>query len=258
MIDTESEADTMSIEPSADETALFDAITELAAAVWEKSKGVQGPISDPRMVSTVLFRRLKEHHRAFAALWREACYFEGEIIARSSIETAICMAANSKMGNEFPKLMRQDAAATLQGQIKLHREAEETKMIRDSEAALRFLQAGFDEGKRAIKLDWKSLVEAGGVPVFYNFHKMLSGASSHVTGLSLIRGVETDETMELQKRLQGLNKRNWFNMTASATLHGSLIQAGVVEDAASTTTACALVERMNAVSELWKNEDAAT
>lgn len=124
-------------------------------------------------------------------------------------------------------------------------------MVKSSEVALRYLQDGFAEGEKAAFLDWKSLAKAGGQPLLYNFHKMLSGLSSHVTGLSLIRGIGDAETEEMQAKLQGMNKRNYFNMIAGATLHGTLIQSGMIDDEGCTEEALALVERMNALSVGW-------
>jgi len=121
-------------------------------------------------------------------------------------------------------------------------------MVKNSEAALRHLQAGFVEGEKAVRLDWKSLAEAGGQPLLYNFYKMLSGVSSHVTGLSLIRGVGDAETEKMQATLHALDGRNYFNIMAGATLHGTLIQAGIIDDEACANAALSLVDRMNELS----------
>jgi hypothetical protein len=220
----------MSIGPTQNETALFDDISALAEKVWDKSKEISGTIADPKFVSVVLFRRLRANHRGYAVLWKNGCQIEGEIIVRAAVETAICIAANFRMGDKFPRLMRQDAAATLQGLIKLYRETDDTEIVKKSEAALRYLQAGFADGEKAVKLDWKSLAEAGGQPLIYHFHKMLSGVSSHVTGLSLIRDIGGADTEETQTILHGMSKRNYFNMMAGATLFGTLIQSGMIED----------------------------
>jgi hypothetical protein len=241
----------MNTGPTHDETVLFDDISSLTERVWDQSKEIAGTIADPKFISVVLFRRLRSNHRAYAVLWRNGYPMEGEIIVRAAIETAICIAANSKMGDEFPRLMRRDAAATLQGQIKLYREADNAEMTKSSEAALRYLQAGFAEGERAVKLDWKSLAEAGGQPQLYNFHKMLSGVSAHVTGLSLIRGVGDAETEEMQATLSGMSERNYFNMMAGATLHGALILSGMIGDACCEQEALALMKRMDALSITW-------
>ena len=237
--------------PTSDEKGLFDEISQLADVVWEKSKDVAGTMADPKLVSVILFKRLRANHRGYAVLWNNECYMEGEIIVRSAVETAICLAANSKMGDEFPSLMRRDAAATLKGQITLHKEAGDTERAKSTEAALHFLESKFAEGEKPAYLQWKSLAEAGEVPLLYNFHKMLSGMSSHVTGLSLIRGIGDAETEEMQSELLSLSKRSYFNMMAGATLHGSLIHAGMIDDAEIAASALLLVNRMNDLSMSW-------
>lgn len=237
--------------PTPEETALFDEITEIAEAVWDKSKVIAGTIFDPKFVAVVLFRRLRSHHQAYAVLWKHECCIESEIIVRSAIETTICIAANFRMGDEFPRLMRRDAAKTLEGQIKLYRDAGNADIVKSSEAALRFLQAGFAEGEKAAFLDWKTLAEVGQTPQLYDFHKMLSGLSSHVTGLSLIRGIGDDETEALQDELIGLSKRNYFNMMAGATLQGSLIQSDIIDDAELADRALALIDCLNTLSMSW-------
>ena len=241
----------MSIGPTQDETALFDDISALVEKVWDKSKKISGTITDPKFISVVLFRRLRANHRGYAVLWKNGCQIEGEIVVRAAVETAICIAANFRMGDKFPRLMRQDAAATLQGQIKLYREVDDAEMVKKSETALRYLQAGFANGEKAVKLDWKSLAEAGGQPLIYNFHKMLSGVSSHVTGLSLIRGIGDADTKEMQAILHGMSKRNYFNMMAGATLLGALIQSGMIGDKGCTEEALSLTKRMDALSMGW-------
>ncbi|WP_088185651.1 hypothetical protein [Sphingobium sp. Z007] len=241
----------MTTGPTADEIAIFNEIGLLAEKIWERSKGYEGTIADPKLVAMILFRRLRAHHRAYAILWQNGCYGEGEIIVRSSVETTICIAANLRMGGEFPHLMRRDAAATLQGQIKVHREAESEAMVKSTEAALRYLQAGFAEGEKAAFLNWKGLAEAGQVPQLYGFHKMLSGLSSHVTGISLIRGIGDHKLEEMQNVLFAVTKRNYFNMIACATLNGSLIQTSIIDDAELALEALALTERMNELSMSW-------
>lgn len=241
----------MSSGPTQDEIALFHEITSLTNKIWNLSRQVSGTIADPKFVSVVLFRRLRSNHKGYAVLWENGFQIEGEIIVRAAVETAICIAANSRMGDEFPRLMRRDAAATLLGQIKLYRDVEDIEMIKSSEAAVRYLQAGFREGEKALKLDWKSLAEAGGQPLLYNFHKMLSGLSSHVTGISLIRGIGDAEIEKMQAVLYGMSTRNYFNMIAGATLHGTLIHSGMIDDAGCAEEALSLVKRMDALSFDW-------
>lgn len=242
--------------PTTNEIDQFDDIGHLVSDVWDQAKSVAGSIADPKLVSMILFKRLRENLSGYVVLWKAGHYVEAEIIVRSAVETAICIVANSKMGNEFPRLLRRDAAATLVGRIKIDRELGNERSIKGSEAALRFLQNDFSEGEKAAYLDFKALAEAGEVPLLYGFHKNLSGLSSHVTGLSVIRGIGDDETKELQDSLSGLSKRNYFNMIAGAVLHATLVQARMIDDAGLIERGLALVERMNALSFDWlSNED---
>ena len=87
--------------------------------------------------------------------------------------------------------------------------------------------------------------------MIYNFHKMLSGVSSHVTGLSLIRGIGDADTEEMQAILHGMSKRNYFNMMAGATLLGTLIQSGMIDDTGCAEEALSLIKRMDALSMGW-------
>jgi hypothetical protein len=241
----------MSDGPTQDEIELFDEIGNLAEELWGKSKDIAGTMADPKMISVILFKRLRSHYIGYTALWKNRCYIEGEIIVRSAIETAICIAANSKLGNEFPRMMRRDAAATLKGQIKLHQEEGDLESVESAEAALHFLEAKFEDGEKPAYLQWKSLAEAGDVPLLYSFYKMLSGISSHVTGLSIIRGVGDEETEAAQASLLALSKRNYFNMMAGAGLNGTLIHAGMIDDAASVENALGLIHKLNDLSKSW-------
>lgn len=237
--------------PTKDEIVLFDEIGILVEDVWSRSKDIVGSMDDPKFVSVILFRRLRESLGGYTVLWKAGHYSVAEIIVRSAVETAICIAANFKMGGDFPRLLRRDAVATLSGRIKLNRELGSDGAIENAETALRYLQSGFSEGEKAAYLNWKSLAEAAEVPLLYGFYKNMSGVSSHVTGLSVIRGIGDDETQDAQSLLSGLSKRNYFNMIAGSTLHATLIQTGMIDDGMLASRALALVERMNVLSYDW-------
>lgn len=199
----------------------------------------------------MLFKRLWSNHRGFTVLWNSELNIESDIVLRSGLEAAICIAANFKLRDDFVCLMHRDAAATLQGQIKWHRDNADSETVRDFEATLRNLQARFPAGTKAAKLDWKSLAEQGGVPQLYGFHRMLSGVSSHVSGLSVLRGVTGEGMAELQVELRGLTRKIHLMMMAGATLKGSMLHAGMIEEDAQVEAALALTNRMNALSKSW-------
>lgn len=239
------------LEPTPDELALYDDISRVASTLWTKSTAIAGLNNDPKMFSIMLFKRLWSHHRGFTLLWKQKLYTEGDILLRAGLEAAICIAANFELQQGFVSLMRADAAFTLTGQIKLHRNAGDVELVREAEATLRDLQAGLPTGAKAAKLDWAALAQQGKVSQLYAWHRMLSGVSSHVTGLSILRGVVNEGSKEPQDELLALTRKMHLMMMAGATLHGSMLHAGMIDDPASVETAAGLIDRMNSLSWGW-------
>lgn len=241
----------MNLEPTSDELIIFDEISQLAASLWTKSLEIVGLNTDPKMFSIMLFKRLWSNHRGFTVLWNAGLSLESDIVLRCGLEAAICIAANFNLRNDFVCLMRRDAASTLQSQIKRHRANDDLEMVRDCEATLRMLQARFPVGTKAAKLEWKSLADQGGVPQLYGFHRMLSGVSSHVTGLSVLRGATGEGMADSQSELHGLTRKMHLMMMAGATLQGSMLHAGMIEDETQVQAALLLINRMNDLSMIW-------
>lgn len=242
----------MTIELTADELAIVDEISKLGADLWDKSQKIEGLNTDPMMFSIMLFKRLWSNHRGYITLWNSGLYLEGDILLRSGLEAAICIAANFKLRGEFVWMMLQDAAFTVQGQIKMHRDNGDAEMVRDGEAHLRMLQGRLPEGVKAAKLAWADLAKQGGVPQLYGFHRQLSGISAHVTGLSVLRGVVGGEKAEkLQDELQALTKKMHLMMMVGATLQAAMKHGAMIDDLASVEWAYALVMRMDALSMDW-------
>ncbi len=243
----------MGTEPTKDELAIFDEIGRLAESIWDVSRTFSAPFTDPKMMSVLLYKRLRTNHIGFTALWNQPLPLEAAMILRSGLEAAICIAANLRMQADFVALVRADAAATLTGQIKMQRADDATNLVRDSEANLRMLTDGLPEGIKPARLVWQSLAEVGNVPRLYGCHRMLSGISSHVTGLSLMQGISDDsEEMDAsQERLRNLNKRMHPIMMASATLTGSLHHAELLGDEKHYVAAVDLTKRMDELSEEW-------
>lgn len=238
------------VAPTADELALYDEISQTAEGLWAKSTQISGLNTDPKMFSIMLFKRLRSHHRGFTLLWNERLYTDADILLRAGIEAAICIAANFELRERFVAMMRSDAAFTLTGQIKLHRAAGDRDLVRDGEATLRDLQRGLSS--KAAKLDWADLAEQGKIPQLYTWHKMLSGVSSHITGLSLLRGVVSDDqSTQLQSELKALTRKMHLMMMAGATIQGSILHAGMIDDADTVEHALSLMNRMSALSWDW-------
>jgi hypothetical protein len=148
---------------------------------------------------------------------------------------------------EFVLLMKRDAAFTMLGQIKSQREDGETEMVRDGEKLLRQMQAGLPEGLKPAKLQWKELAEIGKVPQLYSWHRMLSGVSSHVTGLSVLDGFGGEGLDEKHAELHKLNRKMHLMMMAGAMLHGTMFHAIMIEQNNDFDAAIALAKRMDAL-----------
>ncbi|MGE0776206.1 MAG: hypothetical protein AB7G25_04975 [Sphingomonadaceae bacterium] len=234
-----------------DELALFDEISLLAKTLWENSVGMEGLNTDPKMFSNALFKRLWSNHRGYTLLWNNVFRLESDIILRSALEASICIAANMVLKEEFVLLMKRDAAFTLLGQIRSQREDGETKMVRDGEALLRQIQAELPEGQKPAKLQWKELAEIGGVPLLYTWHRMLSGVSSHVTGLSVLDGFGGQGLDDKHAELSKLNRKMHLMMMAGAMLQGTIFHAIMIEQNTAFDAAMALAKRMDALSWSW-------
>lgn len=248
----------MNLELTPDELAIYDEIGLTAASLWDASKDIEGLNTDPKMFSIVLFKRLWSNHRSFTLLWNNDFFRDGDIILRSGLETAICIAANYNLREDFVRLLRQDAAFSVQSDIKLNNQNFEEKYILKAEATLKMLLDGLPDGTKAAKLDWKTLAEQGNVEQLYGFYRSLSSRSSHVTGLSILPDmVAIDSGDEKHKELKQLTKKMHLMMMAGATLHGTLIHARMIENEVHKETASQLVERMNILSQHWPGVPAA-
>jgi hypothetical protein len=238
-----------------EELAVYDDIAKLAMVLWEKSQKIEGLNTDPKMFSIMLFKRLASNNRGYTLLWNNSFRLEADIVLRSALEASICISANAEMKGEFVSLMKRDAAFTLQGHIKMYREDNEMEMVSDCEELLRLMQKGFPDGTKATKLDWKALAEAGKVPQLYAWHRMLSGLSSHVSGLSVLWGVGGEGLDGLQADLRKLNRKMHLMMMAGATLHGSMHHSIMIQAPEELDRSIALINRMNDLSWSWPGVD---
>lgn len=239
------------IEPTKDEVALYDDIARLAKSLWDKSDGMEGLNTDPKMFSNSLFKRLWTNHQGYTLLWKEHYRLESDILLRSALETAICLSALVVLRADFVLLMKRDAAHTLTGQIKIYRDNNATDMVRNSEAVLRLLLKGLPEGVKAAKLDWKELAEIGSAQSLYEWHRRLSGVSSHVTGLSVMDGFGGERLDEKQRELRRLQRKMHLMQMAAATLQGSQHHATMLDATEEHERSRELTDRMNALSWDW-------
>ncbi|MES3094064.1 hypothetical protein [Sphingomonas aerolata] len=239
------------IEPTRGELAIYDDISKLGERLWDISTAIEGLNTDPKMFSIMLYKRLWSNQRGYTVLWKMNLNLEANIVLRSAVEAAICIAANAMLKNDFVLLMHKDAVSTIQGQIKVHRDNDAQDAVRDGEAALRFLQAKLPSGEKPARLDWKDLALRGGVPQLYSFHRLLSSVSSHVTGLSILRGV-TNERMDTgQREISELERKMHLMMMAGALLQGARLHSVMIEAYAELETATALTDRLATLSMSW-------
>ena len=94
----------MDVLPTSDELVIYDEISALAAELWATSREIEGLSTDPKMFSIMLFSRLWSNHRGFTVLWNNKLFLEADIVLRSGVETAICIAANLKLKDTFVAL----------------------------------------------------------------------------------------------------------------------------------------------------------
>jgi hypothetical protein len=231
-----------------EETALYKDISSLASRLWTASEAVQGLNTDPKMFSVMLFKRLWSNHRGYTVLFNAGLPVESDIVLRSGVEASICIAASYHLRDGFVLLMKQGAAQTLTGQIKQHRDNSDAELVRHAEAILRNLLDILPNGVRAAKLDWKDLATKGKVPVLYDLHRQLSGVSAHVTGLSILPGIELVGEQTPHTNFREVTQEQHPIWMMAAPLHGSFLHAGMIDEVGLLTEAVELTNRLNAVT----------
>lgn len=241
------------IEPTDDELAIYDDISNLAEQLWNITTNVEGLSTDPKMFSCMLFKRLWSNQRGYTSLWKLGLQLEANIVLRSAVETAICVCANARMREDFVLLLKRDAAFTIQGQIKTHRDSGGHDAVREGEAVLRMIQSTLPAGVKPAKLDWKQLASQAQVSQLYGFHRLLSSVSSHVTGLSILRGITSNRLHAEQVGLLDLERKMHLMMMAGAMLQGSRLHAVMIEAIPELEVATALTDRLAAISTSWPN-----
>lgn len=247
----------MTHDTTPEEASLFNDTTQQAAVLWQKSKGLRGLSTDPKMFSVMLFRRLWSNHRGYVILSNNNLQLESDIVLRSGIEASICLAANHAMREAFVDLMHGDAIFTMKGQIKIHRVHGSMEMVRESEEVLRDLQSRFHGKGKPAQLNWQKLARRGNVSHLYSWHRMLSGLSSHVTGASVLTGVApADDPDNPAAELASLQRKMHLMMMAGATLQGSLRHAGMLNDEEAARATVTLLSRLGDISGHWPGAEA--
>jgi hypothetical protein len=240
------------MEPTQAELAIVDEISHLGADAWTATLAIEGLNTDPVMFSAMIYRRLWSNHRGFLVLWKANLLLEASIVLRSGLEASICLAALPVLGGDFIALMKKDAAFTVRGQqIKLLEDGDEAA-AQEAGAHVDMLLSLLPEGTKPEKLKFKTLAETGGVPQLYSAHRMLSGTSSHVTGLSVLQGSVSDNASSaLQAELTNLTRRMHLMYMAGATLHGIALHCQMIDALELLERANRLIGRMNEISRGW-------
>ena len=242
----------MTLATTASETAVFDEITQLAHSLLTASLTIDGSIRDPKVVSTALYRRLIGHHVGFEILWKQELLLEADIILRSGLEAAICLAANTRLPELFGQLLASDAAYTLQSQIKMYRNDNDMVMVKQAEGILCDLKKkAFGPDQKAAALKWKALAAQGNVTRLYDWYKTLSGVSSHVSGMSIMRDIQDRKVADAQELLREHGQKMHYMMMGIATLQGSTFHAHAINEPELLERSLAIVEKMNEVSFDW-------
>ncbi len=229
----------------ADDAILFNETNRLGAALWARTLQTEGLNSDPKMVSCTLYRRLWSHHRGYALLYKDGLVVESDTLLRSSIEAAICLCANFHTEGGLWTQLKQDALHTVTSQIKQAREIDDKDLERDGEKARRWLASQMGPNIKARKLEMKDLAEDGKVAMLYQFYRGLSGTSSHVTGLSIMRGVVTPDEPKMHEAWTDLTQKTHHLWQIAAVLQGSFCHALLLEDEELAETSIDLAKRLD-------------
>lgn len=235
-------------EPTAEDIVLYDDVTALGEELWTISKKIEGLNNDPKMFSILLFRRLRSNHQGYTLLWKNRLDLEADIVLRSAIESSICIAANSKLGSDFVSLMLEDTASTIKGQITVQNSHFGGNSVKFANDTLKSIAAHITTDTKPKKLNWAELAKHGGVDLLYGFHKMLSAGSSHVTGISILRGVTGAGLGADLRSLEAIERNVHLSIMAWTTLIGVKVHAGIIGERAIVDRANALEARMDVLS----------
>lgn len=231
---------------------MFNEATRLTAALWETSRKIQGCNSDPKMISIMLYRRLHSHQRAFAVLYNEHLNIDADNAVRGTLEAAICIAANFHQEGGIWHQLRLDAIKTLIGQITMFKDMGLKDLEIEAERQRREFMKGLPEGSKGEKLKMDGLAAIGQVPDLYRWYRQISAVSTHVSGMSILRGVVPGGSPDVPDPITTLTRRLYPFWQLGAVILASRLHASMIEDDASEIVAADLVRRLDERSaELW-------
>ena len=232
--------------------AVVDRLGSLTNELGARCEGMEAQSHDPFLYSAMLFLRLRTNMRGYMLLWHDGSYLNADILLRSMVECTICLAAISVMGAGFIEQLRADAASSLKGAIKVWRDEGFVELVQGGEKHLREVFGG-ETGEAAGPLNWKELAEKAGHPRLYNLHRMLSMASAHLTGLSLLRMIDdpSEGSAEGINRLNEASGSYNFAAMASTVALACRLQAKIVGTKEFDVPLDEIETELNAVAGEW-------
>ncbi|RRN64293.1 DUF5677 domain-containing protein [Caulobacter sp. 602-1] len=233
-------------------TALEAALGDIAAignSLGDASTNIRVTGDDPKFLSLALFWRACNHFQAFTMLWKAKLYIDAEIIVRSSIETAICLANLNARRMDFMNDLIADLSHTMGGQMKMLRRGQ---FDFTDEVAAQWAEELASKGAR---MDLETLAKGGHVDNLYAFHRLLSAFAVHITGMSVGRhcpfGDDDDgwsKTLEATKEADRRRSVLWMLTAMTATL---LAHAEIIDDKVHMDRMTALLEKLKPVIEAF-------
>lgn len=235
---------------------MFDDATALTRALWESSAKIEGYHSDPKMISIMLYRRLWSHQRAFALLYNQHLNIDADNAVRGTLEAAICIAANFHQDGGIWHQLRLDAIKTLTGQITMFKDMGLKDLEREAEAQRRDFMKGLPNGSKGEQLKMEGLATIGQVPDLYRWYRQISAVSTHVTGMSILRGIVPGGTPDVPDPIATLTRRIYPFWQLGAVVLASRLHATLIGDEANEAVANDLVKRLDERSaDLWGDGD---
>lgn len=231
---------------------MFNDTTALARSLWENSTKIEGLTDDPKMISIMLFRRLWSHHRAFALLYNHHFNIDADNAVRGTLEAAICIAANFHQDGGIWHQLRLDAIKTLTGQITMFKDMGLKDLEIEAEKQRRDFMKELPDGTKGEQLKMDGLATIGQVPDLYRWYRQISAVSTHVSGMSILRGVVPGGSPDAPDPVTMLTRRLYPFWQVGATIMASRLHSRIIEDEANEIVAADLVRRLDVRSaELW-------
>lgn len=226
----------------------IDQLGSIGGRLSDLTSGVEGMNNDPKMVAATLYIRAWGHFTAFSTLWRSGHILECDIILRCSVETAICIANVLHRPDEFIEELRADAASTMRGQVHMMRKRNYGDFVDEIATGYKEL---FGESKGR-GLVWSELAEKVNANELYGYHKALSGVAAHVTGISVLRGIASEDGSNYLNEGGKLRTLGWMCATMAATCLNYAAIIGADDLMAETA---AVIDSVMKVANIADDED---